>query len=208
MRFLAPMLALAAFGLPARASVVAYCDAQCGANTIAAFNSLTGGLATATPSTFSSGNISQNGSGLSQYLDPATGLLFIDENYNSLNLVGVALDLGAWYDSAQIVVPVGITAVVVNLSAGGSGQAYTINGTSILFSAPTIQVGFYDPTGNLGTLSFTHGSGGPLQFNSFSVAGGSDTPEVGTMLLIGSGLFAMRWVGRFSRRFFHSPQAA
>jgi len=70
-RFLVPVMALAAFGLPVGASVVTYCQISCGANDITAFNNATSGLGNATPITFTSGNVSDNGNGDYQYLDAA-----------------------------------------------------------------------------------------------------------------------------------------
>jgi hypothetical protein len=47
--------------------------------------------------------------------------------------------------------------------------------------------------------------------NSFDPAGaggggGSETPEVGTLLLIGAGLISMRWMRRWPRHFFRTPR--
>jgi hypothetical protein len=182
-----------------------YCDTYCGADTIAAFNAATGNLGGATPDLFTSGNITVNGSGYSQYLDITTGLLFFDDTYNAnvnLVLVGSTLEVGSPVDSVLITVPTGVTAFVVTLSAGGSGQSYVINGVTV-FLTSSAQFGFVDPTGNIGNILIGHSSGGPLVFDNFDVSGGSSqspTPEVGTLLLIGAGLIAMRWMKRWPRR--------
>jgi hypothetical protein len=204
-RFLIPVLALAAFGLPASADAVMYCNSGCGANTMAAFNTATSGLGAATQDEFTAGNITiDGGSGLTQYLDPTTGLLFFDDNFNTLSIVGTTLEVGSTSDSGLITVPTGVTAFVVGLSAGGSSQTYTINGTSVFLLAPA-QFGFIDAGGNIGNILISRGSGGPLIFDNFDVSGGasqSETPEVGTLLLIGFGLIAMRWMKRVPRRRF------
>ncbi len=208
-RFLSSVLAFVAIGVSARAATITYCDSFCSANDIAAFNLATGGLGTETPTTFSSGNVSVNGDGNYQYLDP-TGLLFVDESFTTLSVVAGALDAAMTFASFQITAPAGDTAVVVTLSAGQLSQ-YLINGITVNIGVTPVQFAFVNSAGGIDPITILHQSGGPLTFDSFNQqpsADMSDTPEVGTLLLIGSGLIAMRWMGRAKSHFFHTPRPA
>lgn len=209
-RFLVPVLALAAFGSPMGAATITYCQTYCGANDIAAFNAATGGLGSTTLSTFSNGNISTNGDGLSQYLDSTTGLLFVEQTFDPFEVASGALEVSASFDSINITVPASVTGVVLSLSAGGSGQQYAIDGTNVNLSTTPVMVGIANSAGSIGIISITHEAGGPLEVDGFNAQGASQasTPEIGTLLLIGAGLIAMRWLKRVPRRVFRTLQPA
>ncbi len=207
LRFLAPVLALAACALPAGASVVSYCDGYgCGSNTMAAFTTLTSSdtYASASPITFSNslGVLSGN-----QYTDDLTSVIF--QATHNLTDSGVLDTQSGTGDALTITIPATFTVVLLNLTSQNGTQGFNLDGSDYanLSSTPTT-VGYINssPAGPW-TIQISPFSGSfSVAVNSFDAVGAapSPTPEVGTMLLIGSGLIAMRWVGRL----FHSPQAA
>ena len=215
-RFLAPILVLAVFGLPAGASTVAYCDGYgCGGGTLTLFDTLTSGdtYASASALTFSGslGLLAGN-----EYTDDLTSMTF--QATNNLSISNGVLDtqLGAG-NTLLITVPATYTFVVLTLSLQSGSEGYNIDSAgdyANLSSTPTT-VGYINasPTGPW-TIQISPFAGSyAVAVNSFDAGpagsvGNSDTPEVGTMLLIGSGLISMRWLKRVPRRLFHHhPQA-
>jgi hypothetical protein len=214
-RFLVPILALAAFGLPASASIVPYCDNGCGSNTTAAFGTLiappTYSYAYVSGETFV-GTLSDGGD---EYLDSITGIEFFDSKGFTITGSG-ALETNGTHDTITITVPASFIGVALSVSSLSGASNYTFidpneDGTQ-LSTTPTgldyvneapgavwsITITAVSPENilldafNAATLAGTDGSGGS--------SGGSETPEVGTLLLIGSGLIAMRYMRRIPRR--------
>jgi hypothetical protein len=217
-KILVAVLAVAAFGLPARASVVPYCNSYCGGNTTAAFASVVGldgyTYASGTDLTFT-GGLSDGGL---QYLDGATSVLFAASSALTITVSDV-LELAA-NKAITISVPAGYGAVQLFLSQTGVvGSAFTCIDTSCddtyLTSTP-IELDYLNTTpGSAWNITITPGlSSEQIIVDSFNPAGtsqgssGGDTPEVGTLLLIGSGLIGMRWMKGLPRRFFGTPQTA
>jgi len=211
-RFLVPVLALAALGLPARASIVEYCSgAGCGGNIQSAFdNAVTvAGYAYEGLETF---NVSADLSG-SIYTDLTSGIIFTDLQGNTMTNTGDVLSTPYGDDSIVITIPA--TVLAINLA---------INVTKGLCSNDCVEGEFSGFLGFINTGSPSSpwtvtisplGNGGYVQISSFNAATAgmsqADTPEVGTLLLIGAGLISMRWMKRLPRRlakprFFRTPQ--
>jgi len=213
-RFLLPVLALAAIGLPAMADVATYCSGSgCGTANSAAFTSdlATDNYTLGSLVTFSTSNGSLVAA---DYTDNASGVLFADFLNQSLSFSGSALSTpttSSQPNYIEITLPSTIAAIDLDIAApkGICLDAYCpaneISGfvgfvNSDPAAAWTVEIGVFAP-------------GSYLQINDFSVAdasapGNSDTPEVGTLLLIGGGLIAMRWMKRVPRRLFQAPQIA
>jgi hypothetical protein len=216
-KILVAVLAVAAFGLPARASVAAYCNLNCGSNT-AAFDSVVSSdgytYASGTDLAFS-GGLSDGGL---QYLDGATSVLFAASSALTITVSDV-LEATA-NNTITISVPAGYAAIRLFLSQTGVvGNAFTCLDSSCdatyLTSTPA-EVSYINTTpGSPWTITLSPDSPGErIIVDSFNPAGtsqgssGGDTPEVGTLLLIGSGLIGMRWMKGLPRRFFGTPQTA
>ncbi len=214
-RFLVPVLALAAIGLPVRGSVATYCSGSssfCSANDATAFNNqLTadtytlGGLIA-----FSASNGSLAGT---TYTDSATGITFTDFLGNSLQfLAGGVLSTPNVSGTNYIEVTIPATIAAIELSVNITNT----NGICLDAVCPAGEgfVGFINPSPSAPwTVEFGPvGSSGMTEVNNFSVAPAgvsqSETPEVGTLLLIGSGLIAMRWMSRLPRLIFRTPRTA
>jgi len=217
-RFLVPVLALVAFGLPAGASTVPYCDGGgCSANTTAAFNTAVTSddliYASATDLRFT--GILSGGTG---YTDGTTGVSFLDTN--GFSITGSdGLQASGSSDTITITVPAQYSALQLSLVAQNTGSFYTCldsNCNTYAYVTGTAQfVDFIDDTPGstwFVTISSQYASD-KLIISAFDPAGAaqmgdSDTPEVGTLLLIGAGLISMRWMRRAQVRWFHSPQTA
>jgi hypothetical protein len=214
-RFLVPVLALAAFGLPAGAAVVSYCDgAGCGANTNAAFNTMTSGdtYASAIAITFGSGLGVLSGN---EYTDNLTSVIF-QATHNLTDPAGALDTQSGQGDHLIITIPATYTVVLLSLtSQNGSGGFWLDSGQNtytVLGSTPTT-VGYINgsPSGAWQVEIFPFSGATSVAVSNFNVAntgggGGSETPEVGTLLLIGAGLISMRWMNRWPRRFFRTPR--
>jgi hypothetical protein len=219
-RFLVPVLALAAFGLTASASAVTYCDGGgCSGNTTAAFNSLVtlDGLtyANATDLTFT-GSLT----GTTQYADGLTNLVFADSD--GFSITGSSgLEAKGGSDTITVTVPSQYSVVQLSMVASSSGFFFTCldagcNTYTNLTGTPQF-VDYVDTTpGSPWTITFSSGSANKLIIAAFDPAGvvsqggsgGSSTPEVGTLLLIGAGLIAMRWMKRVPGLLFRTAQPA
>jgi hypothetical protein len=213
-RFLVPVLALAALGLPARADVVAYCDGGCGSNIMSVFNSLTSGdaYASGSPITFGPalGVLSGN-----EYTDDLTSVVF--QATNSLSDLGALDTQDGAGDALTITVPATYTAIVVSIFSQNGTWVFCIDAAcdyATLGSMP-VSVGYINssPTAPW-TIQIKEQNGAySVGVNSFNAANAeaaqSATPEVGTLLLIGAGLISMRWMKRLPRpRFLRTPQTA
>lgn len=208
-RFLAPVLALVAFGLPAGASIAEYCSGMnCGTSTLTAFNTAvtTAGGVFGGPNTFADTAFTLS------YTDPTTGIIFEDfPAVNGLTASGGTLSTQAGNDdSIVVVVPATILAInlTINVSKGLCANLCVEGETSGF-------LGFVDPDSPTSPWSITISplaNGGVTQVLNFDAATvptmTSDTPEVGTLLLIGAGLIAMRWMRRLRPKLFHSPLTA
>lgn len=220
-RFLVPVMALVAFGLPVGASVVPYCNTWCGGNDTAAFASIVGldgyTYASGTDLTFT-GTLSD---GALQYVDGATSVLFAASSAFTIT-VSDLLEAAA-NNAITISVPAGNAAIRLFLSQSGVvGNAFTCIDSSCnntYLSSTPIELDYLNTTpGSAWNITISPGPGlssEQIIVNSFNPAGtsqgpdgGGDTPEVGTLLLIGSGLIGMRWMKRVPRRFFGTPQTA
>lgn len=215
-RFLVPVLVLAAFGLPAGASIVTYCAGSgCSPENATAFmNDLsTDGYALQGLTTFSSSGLAG-----STYTDSTTGIVFTDFLGMSFGVPGGALSTPATLSTPNYIVmtfPATITAIelTVNIPDGVCLDAYcpaneTTGFVGFLNTTPgaewTAEIGPYSVGGH--SVSITN-------FNAAMTSGGSgpgngDTPEVGTLFLIGAGLISMRWMKRWPKRIFRTPLTA
>ena len=215
-RVLISVLALAAVAIPASATTTTvYCSNGCGANNEAAFNSATASLFfgsglenfTAPNGTYSSGLVDA---------DSTTGLDFFGYSFTTQN--GVTVTGGVLGQTAsgqnttlQAQLPAGIvyafagtisattasspcfeTAGIV--SSGNCNNTVVITGPSdieffgVLSTTPLASV-------YLGTFN---GNPGSLRIDTFELGEQADapTPEVATLLMIGSGLIMMRFLKR------------
>ena len=208
MRFLVPVLALAALAMPARASVVAYCNVGCG-NPLSVFNSLTSGdtFASNDPITFS------GTTPISQYTDGLTDVLF--QATHGFTISGGVLDTqnGAG-DTLTVTIPSMYTIVILTLSVQSGSEGFCIDNncdTANLSTTPATFGYVNDNVTGDWTINISpFASGYSVAVNSFNVGpAGNDaqTPEVGTLLLIGAGLISMRWLRRLPRRFFRPARS-
>jgi hypothetical protein len=220
-RFLVPVLALAGFGLPVGASIVTYCSgtaAACVANNQAVFDN-----AVATDNytydgllTFTAANGVLSGN---TYTDNLTGLLFTDFGTapNGFTDAGGVLSSPNGNYDIQILIPATVLAVymAVRVTAGDlcldapgpCGAGETSGFVGFINNSPSPTAPWIVDIGGLSSSSFTQ----ILNFNAATAGStGGETPEVGTLLLIGSGLIAMRWMRRWPRRrrVFQVPQTA
>jgi len=219
-RFLVPVLALAAFGLPAMADVVTYCNGSCLGNTTADFDSLVtlDGLtyASATDLTFT-GSLT----GTTQYTDGLTNLVFADSD--GFNITGsLGLQAKGNSDTITITVPSQFSVVQLSMVASGSGFFFTCldvncNTSTNLTATPQFIDYVNTAPGSSWTITFSSDASNKMIVAAFDPAGvasqgggggGSSTPEIGTLLLIGAGLIAMRWMKRVPRRPFRTPLPA
>ncbi len=204
-KFLAPVLALAALGLPARASLVEYCGSGCGSNDQAAFNNVVFSNAYIYEGleTFVATNLSG-----SIYDDPTSTLSFADFYGFNLSVSGGTLSTASNNHEA----------IVITLPSTVPAVEFTVlvpSGVCIDQYCPTSEAsGFVgavnsSPSGAWTVTISPLGGGNPVQISDFNAAtagvSNSDTPEVGTLLLIGAGLIAMRWL---PRRAFRTPRLA
>jgi hypothetical protein len=212
-RFLVPVLAFVASGLPAGASIVPYCNSTCGSNTIAAFTTQVANdaYASVNPITFSGvvGVLTGN-----QYTDDLTQVLF-QATHNLTDPGSLDTQSGAG-DTLIISIPAVYTVVLLDLTSQNGTGGFCIDNScdfTNLSSTPTT-IGYIN-TGNPSipwTITISPFTSLSIAVNDFNVAGppsnNSDTPEVGTMILIGVGLISMRWMKRWPRRVFRIPQTA
>jgi len=208
-RFLVPVLALAAFGLPARADIVEYCSgAGCGANVQSAFcNAVTvAGYSYEGLETF---NVNADLSG-SLYTDSTSGIIFQDFQGNSLTNAGGVLSTPYGDDSIVITIPAAVLAINLTINV--------TKGLCINFCPEGETSGFLgfinngSPSSPWQVTISPLGNGGYVEINNFNAAtstGQAQAPEVGTLLLIGAGLISMRWMKRLPKpRFFRTQQTA
>jgi hypothetical protein len=211
-RFLVPVLALAAFGLPAMADVVTYCSGSgCNPENATAFTSdlATDNYTLQGLTTFASANLAG-----STYTDPLSQILFTDFLGNSFTVTSGILStpvVATGSNEVVITIPSTVTAIelTVNVPKGLCLDAYCPANETTGF------VGFINTnpgaqwTVELGPLS----AGSNISIDDFTVATAAtasqaSTPEIGTLLLIGAGLIAMRWMKRVPRRLFRTPLPA
>jgi hypothetical protein len=207
-KFLAPILVLAAVGLPIGASTVTYCDIGGCPNSNTAFAVATGSLSFANGGVF----LAFPGSSTTAvYTDSLTGAGFDDLSTPDLFTISggsLATSVNS-RDTVHIVVPNGYTALelFVVLSAAatltldsqnyfvnpGANNSTLIEFTNVSTTGWTVDLGLFSNSG--------------ITVTGFDVAGPvvvADTPEVGTLLLIGFGLIAMRWMPRVPRTIFRT----
>jgi hypothetical protein len=214
-RILAPVLVLAAIGLPAGAAVATYCNGGgCSTNTTAAFDSMVTveGLTYANPTDLTfTGSLT----GTTQYTDGLTNVVFSDSDAFGITGSSGLQEQGAT-DIVTITVPSQYSVIQLSLVASSSGFFFTCldagcNTTTNLTATPQF-VDYVNTTpGSSWTVTMSSDSADKLIISAFNPAGlqnNADTPEVGTILLIGAGLIAMRWMRRPRQRWFRSPQTA
>jgi len=205
-RFLAPILVLAAFGLPAGASVVAYCDTGSPSCTdpSSAFDS-TGLLAI----NFTAASIVSN-----SFTDPGSSAAFYDYVGGTVEFP-TATSIADSENGFQVNLPANTLILAFDyLVPSGSNfavQVYTSSGriayenfTSSSSSTPA----FFGVTSDQ-AITNVYITGSPVlgtisNFDLQGTGGDAQAPEVGTMLMIGIGLISMRWLKRVPLRWFHS----
>lgn len=210
-RFLFSVIALVSFGLPAgAASVVTYCNGGTGSpgcmDSAGSFDS-SGLLAIV----FTGGSIVSN-----SFTDSGSGTIFYDDANFSNSLVSISgdtivdskggfqinLPANTLVFSLEYLVASGDTFNVSFVSGGSNyNAAFTSSGAAIFFAATSDQA--------ITDLTVVGSSNAAGTISNFELQGtGSDTPEVGTLLLIGFGLIAMRYLRRAQLLLFHSPRTA
>ncbi len=200
-RFLVPVLALAALAMPARASIVEYCSGtNCGATTQSAFES----ALTVNGYTYDGLETFNNSGDLSGsvYTDSTTGIIFQDFQGHALSIAGGILTAPGG-DTIKMTIPNTILAINMTITVGaGLCDNYCAEGETAGF------LGFINndsPTSPWVVSISTLGNQSTVQINNFNAAtAGSnpETPEVGTLLLIGAGLISMRLLRHLPRKFF------
>jgi hypothetical protein len=216
-RFLIPVLALTAFGLPASAGVASYCDTgNCTANASAFETAVAASYVYASLNNDTFTNSLSDG-GL-QYIDTAdaTGIMFAASSAFSLSGITLVETAG---NTITITIPAAYAALRLSLSqtTGGNDLTYldsNENYYATLTGTPQ-EVGFINNSpGSVWYVTLIPAFGTEkIQIDGFDPAGtqAASTPEVGTLLLIGAGLIAMRWLKRRSqeprkaRRLFRNP---
>jgi len=205
-RFLVPVLALAAFGLPAGANIVEYCSgSNCGATTQSAFNNAVtlDGYTYDGLLDFSGGTLAG-----SVFTDTTTGIIFTDFQGHALDDTGGILTAPGG-DTILITIPNTILALSMTINVGaGLCDNYCTEGETSGF------LGFINNDSPMSPWIVGISPAGfqfTVQIDNFNAATGagpaSPTPEVGTLLLIGAGLISMRWMRKLPKpRFFRSPQ--
>jgi hypothetical protein len=207
--FLASVLVLVGFGLPVSAGIVDYCGGSgCGTNNGSAFMTdlTTDGYTLGAAIDFT-GILSDD-----TYTD-GSGILFSSAEGLALSIVGGSLEspgmAGGGPEYIQISIPATIAAIQLTVTAQG-GVCTDVYCPAFSNSVSQGFVGFINtnPTAPwvVDVGLFTNGN--VLNINNFSVASsaGSETPEVATLVMIGAGLIAMRWMRRWPRRFFWTLQ--
>jgi hypothetical protein len=216
-KFLVPVLALFAFGLPAGASIATYCSGVgCSPDNNAQFMTdlATDSYTLGSLITFSVSNGSLVGDTYSD--NTGTGVVFTSDESYALSFSGTSLATpveGTGTNYIGITIPDTIAAIEFSVTAQG-GLCLDPVGPCPASTSPVSSgfVGFINSNpGGSPTWSVDIGAyaaGHNVEINNFSVAldaQQSPTPEVGTLLLIGAGLIVMRWMKRSPRRFFRTP---
>jgi hypothetical protein len=211
-RFLAPVLALVAFGMTASASIATYCAGTgCGANNAAQFTSdlATDDYTLQGMMTFSASNGTLSGS---TYTDTTTGIVFSDFQGHNLAFSGTSLTtpIGQTNDVIRITLPATYLAIQFNINIPAGlclDAACPANQTTgfVGFLNTDVTGAWFVDIGPLSATQFTD----ILNFNPATAGvNNTDTPEIGTLLLIGTGLIVMRWMKRRPRLTFRTPQTA
>lgn len=205
-RFLSSVLAFVAIGVSARASVVTYCNSGSPACTdnSSAFSNV--GLVAIN---FDSASVVSD-----SFTDPTSNTAFFTENVAAVMTEGS----DALTDSAygfQINLPVNtlVFALEYQTPAGKSfsvdfnsdSEGFAYNFTSTSSSIPIFFAATSD--GPITNLNIYGSAGATATITNFDLQG-SETPEVGTLLLIGFGLIAMRWMRRARPHFFRTTRPA
>jgi hypothetical protein len=118
--------------------------------------------------------------------------------------------------SVQITLPSPATAFAINLFTAPAGLSYTVSVLSTPFTVPTVNQpppGFFGATSDtpFTTVTLQASTGSSYSFfdnfqwgtSGAQTGGGSQTPEAGTFLLIGSGLLALAVARRRKVRHTH-----
>jgi hypothetical protein len=213
-KFLVPILALAAFGLPVRADIVEYCSGLgCGTNTQSAFNNdvSVGGYTLGALTTFSAATGILSGT---DYTDTLTQIMF--DSFQAgpgspLSDTGGILATATGDNSIVITLPASILvlSMTINVGAGlcsNDCEEFETSGFLAIINngSPTQPWTFtISPLGGLDNVQISGFQAGGLGQEQTS-----DTPEVGTLILIGAGLISMRWMRRLPAKFFRTPQTA
>lgn len=211
------IMTLAGLAAPARADT-AYCNSGCSNSnsgmTYTAFDTVaaTFGNAMSSPITFV-GSLDGN----SAYTDATTTAFLAGYNnnvQNSLQIISahLAQTVNGSNTGIQITLPANTYAFAMMVSTvSGFGSPYVELGDRNLNAANYNLVVPSDGTPQFfGIISSTPlstlflgnigGLDGKVEIQSFEVGGPAQTPEVSTLLLIGSGLVLMRFLGRRQRR--------
>jgi hypothetical protein len=213
-RFLFSVMALVALGLPAGAvTVVTYCDGATPGCTNSAASFSSSGLL---PITFTGGYIVSN-----SFTDVGTGTFFGDDAATGGGIISILgdtiLDSKGGFQinlpantlvfALNYLIPSGDT-YLVSFSSGGNPYSFSLTSSSSSTAA------FFGATSDQAITSlivysnFNAQTSAAISNFELQGTGTSDTPEVGTLLLIGFGLISMRYLRRAQVRFFHTPQTA
>ena len=217
-RFLIPVVAFVAIGLPASASITTYCagnQSNCTDSVVSHFSNVSGPVYTVDLTALQG----PDGNGCLQ--DPISVMLLCD--YPNQSSAFISQSGGTVTDTKlgiQIQLPANtlVFAFNLHLPGGQTSAPYSISGSGI--QSVSLSNTLLNPSDFFfGVVSSTALSSiivqGPIntgvQINGVKLpgtGGGSQTPEVATLFLIGFGLLSMRWMKRWPRRVFHTPRTA
>lgn len=199
-RILISVLALATVAAPSWATTVEYCS-SCGVgDDQTAFNTATQSVYFQNIA-FTTANLSSSG-----YSDPS-GVIITDyvSNNSDLSVTGGNLaDTNSWgfaaalpnvvYDFWFTVTAPAFSSITVGFTApdGGYNNSFTVGSSGVFFfgvssTAPITNLSFHNSATHTDTLT------------AFDFAEPAQTPEAATLLLIGSGLIAMRFFKKRDR---------
>ncbi|MGD1096283.1 MAG: hypothetical protein ABSB35_30360 [Bryobacteraceae bacterium] len=206
------VLVLAAACVPASATTVIYCNisSDCPAGNLVAFDNATTSLFFPNaPILFTSAGFNSD---QTNYIDPVSGTDFLDYGSNGSTIDGFTnftgtgpLQTFVGGDVIEVTLPANVYAFETNIqvaSAGGvcieTSSAYThsCSGDNVFLSSNTDA----EPVGVVSTVPittmwFAAPSGSKLQLDNFEIgepmSDPADTPEVATMIMIGTGLISL-----------------
>jgi hypothetical protein len=207
------VLVLAAACVPVSASAVIYCStSDCGSDNQTAFNNATTSLFFPNaPILFATAGLSAD---TTTYTDSVSGTEFIDDNSAGTSIssegfnspIGAGLKIFTPGETIEVTLPANVYAFSTSIQDSSTGGICVETGSS--FSRSSCSTDVFLPTANtagfIGVVSASPittvwlgaPSGGQIQLNNFQIGeqGPSDppdTPEIATMIMIGTGLISL-----------------